>query len=254
MSIIELRGIDELIRGIGALGSEQLPFAMAKTLTDIAWIAKRNTVEEMKQVFDRPNPFTLNSLQIDRATKENLKSRVWFKSPSRVNNNAHYLTPQVEGGSRAFKKFEAALKAAGVLPAGYYIIPASGAEIDSYGNQTKGQIIQIMSFFSAFGEQGYQSNMNSANRDRLWRGTRRRAGISYFSIQPGTNSGLKPGIYKRINSNFGYAIKPVMLFVRSVRYRKILDIKRIGDETYNTNFEEKFATNFRSAVESALPR
>ncbi len=254
MATIELKGMDELIRGLNELEKEQLPFAIAKSLTDIAWIAKGDTVTEMKSVLDRPTPFTLNSLEVKRATKTNLQSRVWFKSPSRTNNLPHYLTAQVEGGRRHFKKFEAALNKIGVLPSGYYTTPASGADIDSYGNMKKGQIIQIMSYFAAFGEHGYTANMTEERRKKLWQGTKKRGGFAYFAVQPGGQGGLKPGIYKRIHSSFGNAVKPVLLFNRAVSYREKLNLQEVANATYDRHFMDKFSQNLTAALNSAIPK
>jgi len=172
----------------------------------------------------------------------------------RINNKPHYLTAQVEGGRRHFKKFEAALNKIGVLPSGYYTTPASGADIDSYGNMQKGQIIQIMSFFAAFGEHGYTANMTDERRKKLWKGTKKRGGIAYFAVQPGGQGGLKPGIYKRIHSGFGNAIKPVLLFNRAVSYREKLNLQEVANATYDRHFMDKFSQNLTAALNTAIPK
>jgi hypothetical protein len=254
MANVEIRGLDELVRGLGDLRSNSLPFALAKTLTNVATIAKENTVNEMRNVFDRPTPYTLNSLTIKVATKQNLQSKVQLKDNTLIGNQNHYLNPEVTGGLRAFKPFEKRLFRRGVLPHGYYTVPASGADFDAFGNMNRGQITQILSFFDSFSEAGFGGNMGAAGRTRLSRGTARRYGIAYFAIQPGGNSRLHPGIYKRINSNFGSAIKPVLLFVRNVTYRKRLDIQRIADKTYSQNFNRIFIQNFNDAINDSLPR
>lgn len=254
MAAVEIRGLDELIRGISELERNQLPFAIAKSLTDIAVIAMGNTVNEMKSVFDRPTPFTLNSLKVERAKKTQLQSRVMLKDPTRIDDPDHYLNPQTIGGKRGFKAFEARLFRKRILPAGYYTVPGNGADIDGYGNMSRGQIVQILSYFDAFGDAGFRADMGDEGRTRLASGTGRRYGIAYFSIQPGARSHLHPGIYKRINSNFGSAIKLVLLFVRNVTYSKKLNIQRIADETYDRNFNEIFRQNFINAVNTAIPR
>src|ERR1035441_633525 len=57
----------------------QLPFATAKALTRTAQLIKAAEVDEMRRVFDRPTPWTLNSVFITPATKDNLIARVWLK-------------------------------------------------------------------------------------------------------------------------------------------------------------------------------
>ena len=54
------------------------------------------------------------------------------------------------------------------------IVPGDAATLDQNGNMSAGQIVQIMSWFKAFGEQGYQANMRDGGR-RLARDNKRPA-------------------------------------------------------------------------------
>lgn len=254
MAAVEIKGMDELIRGISNLQKEQLPFAMTKTLTDVALMGKDNVVAEMQSVFDRPTPFTLGALKIEAATKRRMQSKVLLRDPTRIDDPNHYLNPAVVGGKRAFKAFEARLFRKRILPAGYYTAPGAGADLDGYGNMSRGQITQILAYFETFGDAGFRANMTNANRAKLAKGTKRKYGIAYFSIQPGVKGHLHPGIYKRINSNFGSAIRPVLLFVSNVTYQKKLNIERIADQTYDRHFNALFAKNLIDAVNTALPK
>lgn len=217
MASVEIRGLDEFVRGLSEFESSQLPFAMAKTLTDIAWIGKTNTVNEMQGVFDRPTTYTLNSLQVEKATKQKLTSKVFVKS---MGVKPHYLIPQVTGGNRRFKSFEAALLGRGIMPSGYYVVPASFAEFDAFGNMKRSQIKEIFNLF----------------------------GAKYFSIKPGSTSSLKPGIYERFG---GTRALPIVLFIRNTTYREKLDMQKIADKTYDENFNELFNENFENAVNSS---
>lgn len=245
---VEIRGLDELVRGLNQLQTNQLPFAMAKTLTNLASLAREKTYDEMRRVFDRPTPYTLNSLAVKMATKTNLVSKVQLKDNTLIADESHYLNPEVKGGSRGYKAFERRLFRQGILPAGYFTVPGSGANIDAYGNMSRGQITQMLSFFGSFREAGYDANMGPAQRRRLATPTAKRYGLAYFAIQPGTGNRLHPGIYKRIASNFGSAIKPVLLFVKMSKYRQRLDIQRIADQTYSQNFGSIFRRNFDQAL------
>ena len=254
MAGVEVRGLDELMRGLGNLSSEQIPRVLAKTLSAVAVIAKDNTIDEMKRVFDRPTPFTLNALKTVNATVSTPRSLVTLKDNMRLNPEQHYLNPQVTGGERWFKKFEARLYKKGILPRHYMTVPASGADLDAYGNMSRAQIIQMLAFFDAFPEAGYRSNMGDAGRARLARGTRRRQGFAYFAIHPNVGSNLAPGIYKRLTSNFGSPITMVLRYVRHVNYRPKLDLGKIAEETYERNFDRLFTENFIDAVNTAIPR
>ncbi|HOI17003.1 MAG TPA: hypothetical protein PK036_11745, partial [Geobacteraceae bacterium] len=79
------------------------PFAMAKGTTKLGQVVKDEEIKEMKKVFDRPTPFTLNSLKLTPAKKDNLAAVVWFKDPPRLGSGQHYIEPQVFGGGRELK-------------------------------------------------------------------------------------------------------------------------------------------------------
>jgi hypothetical protein len=93
--------------------------------------------------------------------------------------------------------------------------------IDSYGNQSVGEIRQILSYFqSAQMHAGYFSNMTDKTRARLARGTKKQGfGFSYFVIRT-HNGSLAPGIYRRMNFSSGHAIKPILMFVKKPTYQK----------------------------------
>ena len=97
-------------------------------------------------------------------------------------------------GERRPKRFEKALSGIGVLQPGGYATPGSAAQMDAYGNQSRGQIVQIMSVLRAFGEQGY-----NANRTKKW-GKRSRVGQIFVVRQGNIRRGLKPGVYKRTST------------------------------------------------------
>lgn len=260
MASVEVRGMDQLLRGLNELQREQLPFAMAKTLTELAVIAKDKTVNEMQSAFDRPTPYTLNALTTRKATKTELVSKVELKDSAQRSNSHHYLNPQVQSGNRWFKKLEGLLLAKHILPAGYFIMPGSGAGLDAFGNISRQQITQILSYFDLFPETGARQNMRAAGRSRAARGTRSRLGYAFFTVQPGSRSRLQLGVYSRIylhdGSGQGAAtvIRPVLLFVRRVSYQKRLDIERIANETYDRNFDRNFSENLRDAVNTAFRR
>jgi len=58
MANITITGLGDGISDLDYFELQQLPFALAKTLTDIAGIAKNEAVKEMRRTFDRPTPFT----------------------------------------------------------------------------------------------------------------------------------------------------------------------------------------------------
>lgn len=145
---------------------------------------KKDVRAEMVRVFDRPNPFTLNSLQLTPTHNHNMVAKVWFKEPPRMQQ--HYLVPQVEGGQQKLKGFERALGMGEMLPT------KIGAKFDNRGNMSVGQIRQILSVLGrAEGYSGFTANI-SARSGR--RNTKERDFVMITRRQRGN---LPLGVYQR---------------------------------------------------------
>lgn len=211
--------------------------ATAVALTRTAVQVKAAVRAEMPKVFDRPTPWTLNSLFVDPAKfgQEVPEARVWIKDDTGGKGIAptQYLLPEIEGGPRNWKRSERALQRAGFLGADEQIVPAAGATLDAYGNVQRGLIVQLLSYFSAFGEQGYRANATDRTRARRARRGRTAEGfvtirgVEYFiSRGPGMWYGryqhLPRGIWARRGIH-GSDVVPVLLFVPSAKYGQRLD-------------------------------
>lgn len=97
MSAFQISVADDIARlqkSLSALEKQQLPFAIAKTLTAVAKNAQAAEKEAMPEVFDRPTPFTVNSVGVKGALKANLEARVFIKDIA-----AAYLEPFEFGGN-----------------------------------------------------------------------------------------------------------------------------------------------------------
>lgn len=201
----------------------QLPFATALALTRTVQDTRRDLRAAMQAAFDRPKPWTLNSLYIETANKTKLEANVHFKdrweTGSKGSQGApagRYLRPQILGGTRVAKAHERALARAGVVPSGYYLVPTWSADRDAYGNMATGQIVKMLSALRANRDVGVTSNLNAAGKSR---GTRRAE--TYFAIVPGRpqgrggrGGGLPPGIYKAKGSGDAREIRPIALLLR----------------------------------------
>lgn len=237
---------------ISALASQmqgarkQVDFATRVALTRTAQKAVPAVQREMRDVFCNPTPYTLSGLRVEPATKTRLTATVMLKDDAtKATPAAKYLLPQIKGGQRGQKRFERALQAVGAMPAGYRAVPGSGARLDSFGNMSRGQIVQLLAYFRAFPEMGYKANMTRESRVRLARGTKRKQGYAYFVGRPGDR--LPLGIYQRIGFGFGSAIRPVLLFVRSAVYTERFDFEYVVRKTVETEFPAEFA---RAMVEA----
>ncbi len=246
---VSLNGYDEAIRALRRV-QRQVPKAAQRTVNYLANRVREAEVLEMKRAFDRPTRWTLNSTRVRYASQRigRTYAVVWLKDEAVKGTPAtKYLTPQIFGGGRGAKRFEKALWNAGVLPRGWVTVPGEGARLDAYGNLHRGQIVQILAWFRAFGEQGFRANTTAAGRRRLQRGTRKRRGFAYFAIRPGQRAPLHPGIWQRVYTGFGTAVRPVLIFVRNPRYRRRYHFFEVADDTVFDHLDDAVAYGMRRA-------
>jgi hypothetical protein len=258
-------GIDDIINELDAMHKNQVPFATSKALNKTAQAVKANLVSEMANVFDRPTPYTLRSLYVKPSTKKNLQAVVWLKDSYDQGIPAtKYLWPEIFGGGRDLKRFEEALRRTGVLPNGMIIVPprfGAPETLDAYGNIKRSLIVQMLSYFSAFGQQGYKANINEKRKARLAKGTKKTQGFEYFVsggkrtiTSTGKPQHLPPGIYRRSTgywSAWGSPIKPIFMFVKKPLYPKRLPFFETGKKTINTMFRPLFISSLEEAIKTA---
>ena len=145
------------------------------------------------------------------------------------------------------KRSEIMLQAAGILPAGMQTVPGEAAKLDQYGNMSRGQINQILSYFQTFGITTLNSsrmNMSTAKRAKMAK-TR-----SYFVIPVGNLSGtkLRPGIWQQDGKR---DIKPVLMFVRPGTYKSRFAFEDIGVKVIQDTFNDEFDTAMAEAMRTA---
>ena len=80
------------------LQKKQIPFAIKKGLDFTAEDVNKRLVRSLPDYIDRPTPFTLRAFGYQRASKKNLRARVFIKDIQ-----AKYLNWQIRGGVRATK-------------------------------------------------------------------------------------------------------------------------------------------------------
>lgn len=216
---------------LARLAPKQWAFASAVALTRTAGRVRVAEQAEMRRVFDRPTPFTMNSLYMKSATRSNQEARVWFKDFAPKGTPAgKYLLPEVHGGDRAHKRFELLLQHAGLLPAGRSLVPASAAPLDQYGNVARGLYTKILSQLRA--------QFDPANNTKRRRQGRRQWGGQYFYGNPG---GKGRGIWERFTFAFGSAVKPVFIEVSGTpSYRSRFDFFGVAERVAGIAFVEEF--------------
>ncbi|MGD0274967.1 MAG: hypothetical protein ABSB79_02755 [Syntrophales bacterium] len=230
---VKITGLQEVRESLMPLFKEQLPFAMAVSLTKTAQGVQVRLIDEMKTVFDRPTPYTLGALYVGNASVTKQESSVYMKESSGKGTPPYkFLTPQIEGGERRVKRFEKALRAKGILPQDMYVVPGNYCNLDAYGNMSPGQIVQILSYFQTFGAQGYRANMGEKRIKKLAAGTKTQSGFTYF-VQPTWHRGLAPGIYKRLSNRWDAPVFSIMIFVRKPHYKMRFKFFDVGQAKAN---------------------
>ena len=232
------RQLDEIV-------TKHVPFATSLALNRTAQLVRKAVVKEMQRVFDRPTPYTKNSLYIEPSNKQKLEAVVWLKDEYAVGNQGtpatKYLGPEIFGGSRNAKSHERRLRDNGLLGSTMFAVPAQGAEnlLNRYGNLSGGKIKQMMSGLAINRDVGHQSNITAKSIKRNPNRGR------YFIIGGSENP---QGIAQRPR---GGALQPFLWFVKAPHYRKRLDFFGVAEKTINENLERELIKAISYAIKTA---
>jgi len=239
--------IQKATRLLDDVQKKQIPFASSVALNKTA-SEVQDALNAGTHVFDRPKPLTRKATYFKRSTKSNLVAEVGLKQRTAGGPVDEYLEAEVEGGRRADKRSEILLKRAGILPAGFQTRPGSGARLDAYGNMSRGQIVQILSYFRTFGgiEQSGRNGRKATLSARLNRRSGARAAVEYFVVPPGY-PGLATGIWQRKARK----VAPVLIFIRPPVYRKRYDFYGIATSVANARIDRNFNDALRYALDTA---
>jgi hypothetical protein len=209
--------IDDALKQFYVLEPRHFPFIVALAMNRTMKRIKDDVREEMARAFDRPKPFTLNSLQTVVATKQNLEASIKLRDFAGKGTPASkYLAPTIYGGKRSYKGFERQLQRAGILPAGMYAVPSNTAPLDQYGGVSGSLIVKMLSYLKAFGEVGYTANRKPGARKAQ----------EFFAITT-PDRGLPLGIYQRK----GKGINMLFAFVKQPTYSKQFRFFEVSQNT-----------------------
>lgn len=256
---ISILGAKELQQSLNEFSERRMKAAVATALTRTAVQVRDKVKLSMASSLDRPTAYTVRQLKYVAATAQKPAAAVGF-GVVRIDDasgNAlryqdlganetpagKYLNSQIHGGPRRNKRFELALRAVGVLPGGWFAVPGGRAKIDANGNQSIGEIRQILSWLDAAElVAGSRQNMGAAGRAKRVKGTRKTAGFEYFVVPAGANRSfvrangktgthkMQPGIYRRTLLSMGSRIEPIIIFVSSAQYRGRFDFYGIAQQ------------------------
>jgi hypothetical protein len=228
---VDTKGTERMLND---LQKRQIPFATAVALTNTGKAVEKRLRMDMGQTFDRPSPYTMKSTFSTPAKKSDLQATVGLKDKGLRVPPAVLLKEHFSGGTRGNKPFEKALAGIGALPSGWRAIPGAGLPLDRYGNPKRNTLREIIGSLKS--------------RSNIYRGRGKRMQlVGYFMIPVGSRSHLAPGVYIKT----GRDIKPVLIFIKSASYRKVLDLPRIAAETVDKEFNREFTKALDRALATA---
>ena len=154
-----------LLAAASNLQSRTIPLALTRT----AAVARRDVMEAMPTIFDRPVPFTVRSIRYEPATAINMRAAVFISDHSAKGGLSprRYLGPEISGGARSRKSSEKMLSRGGLIDPDQWVMPGAAAKLDRYGNISGSAMVQILSRIKAFGEMGYTANVTARSRGKL---------------------------------------------------------------------------------------
>jgi hypothetical protein len=237
---------------------KQARYAAAVALNKTAAWAATDVGREMRKVFDRPTPYFLHSMRVIRASTRQMEATLWFKDHGiyEYMGEDAIAIPHIEGGPRKAKPFEKRLQAIGILPRGWLAVPGGGADLDGYGNMSRGQISLLLNVLGAYTEAGYnKANAKTIARMKAGNAKKGKYGYEYFVVPVGARRArthLRPGVYKRVSTGFGSSLKPVLIFIRTASYKKRLDFYTIVQRTVDARFPGEFYAAFAEAIRTAI--
>lgn len=251
---IDISGLKE-VRDAMAKAPGQVNYALKEALNKTAAQARSEVQTSMQKVFDRPTPFVIDSLRIKYATKSKLEAELAFKDINSAVSAKTMIAPHVDGGTRSYKAMEARLRGIGLLPSGWNVVPGAGAKLDSYGNMSRGQISQLLNVLGSYTESGFnKANINTRKRLAAGSAKKNTYGFVYW-VNPavGKRAGhLLPGVYQRVKTGFGTSLKPILIFVNGVSYRKRLDFDGITERVVKRDIIGNFNVALDQAINTSL--
>lgn len=240
--------LEDAVASLASLGGDLPNRVLADALNHTANQANRALRSEIDDVFDRPTSFTRNAIRILNASPSRLEASLWVKDDK--DNNAKgqapedWVAPQVFGGPRVDKASERNLRAKGILPAGMFIAPGAGAQLDQFGNMSRGQMIKILSGLGALEYvSGFKGNATQSARS-LAKGHQQ----AYFVMRRGK---VPIGIGERR----GKTLVMVLAFVRQPQYRERFPffevVRRIAED--DARLEANISTAIAKAAQGSIP-
>ncbi len=237
--------IDDFIIWLKDFEKKHVPFAMSKALNETAFMARTAVMLAMRSFFDRPMPYTVNSLYVKKSTKRDLHAQLFWKAwASKGSSAEEYLEHNIKGGARKPKRSELLLRDAGVIGYNQWLIPAQSAPLNAYGNIKHSYVMKMISALQA-------SFDGTQNSKETWKKNRFRVagpslGRKMKSGERRAHSGKV--ILMRTGLN---VYKPFMFITRPPRYQRTFQFYDIADNAFSRLYKGNFSAALKYALETA---
>jgi len=236
----------DIAKQLDRIVTKQIPFAQSLIANRMAQKVKSNELSVMKSRLDRPTPFTLNSLRLKPGNKQKPEAKVFFKDFGIGQIDWHYLNPQVGGGDRKQKRSEKMFLRAGLIKSNQFLVPASSAKRDQFGNMQRGQLMQVLSALKLHYLSGYTANASGSKRSNR---TQAKSGANRYFF--GTING-ETGVWQRERSGFGDAVRAIMIVKEgSPKYRIRFPFFAVAENTVSAHYARVAADAIEEVLKTA---
>lgn len=267
MITVEVKGLNEVSARLKGM-QKQISYAASRALTSMAYQSNAVLKSRMQSDFKGgATRYSLAAMKVTKATRETLKSILELRTdtPGKSRPYDKAIGHLFRGGTRHWRRMEGAFRRIGALQNSQVMaVPRESSwanPLDTYGNPKPSFIVQLISYFSAFGEVGYKANMTDKRRAVLAKSKQSVAGyktingVVYFISRGrgmwfGRPQHLPAGIWAKRGTHAS-DVAPVFLFVRAGTYRQMIDLHAIGAAVVDKNFNEEFNKELTRALANA---
>lgn len=275
---IELKGLEQLKSIVKGMTDRDARKAIGTGLTSTAYLAMVEAKKFAEQKIDRPIKYTVNQIKYSKANADNLVAAVGYnvlpdqqvgaskpnvekKVGTKGQTPAQSYLPHLQlGGNRNFKKLEIKLQRMGVLPKGWFMVPARSTEKNAYGNVPQRIYNKVIAALQD------RTDFTRASRSKTGR-TRKAAPIKnfYTVISPEFLAQYKgriktPGIYLTgdpIPTAKGKSyrrLKAVFLFKQALNYKPDYQVYDQIQDSIQKNFLEQVKLGYDKQLEYIAKR
>ena len=238
---IQNKTIEEIVQSIGDIDKKHIPFAMRLAVNRVAELAIPVIKTNLNVIFDRPTPWTLNSLRVRYATKNSPIARVEHKDMQGKGTPASkYLRPNIEGGMRSRKSSER--QWSNKIGQSITWTPSRNVALDASGNVPAGLIRQMLA--------ATKSHHGSLVKELSKVGKKQRKNSranKYFIRAINNAQGKKPGIYENVT---GGGIRPILFFNvnKTPIYNSVYDMTAIVQRVSDNEYAKQFLASMDYAI------